>query len=361
MHDYFFHVAIEIFAETPTQCKQTETFAPLSVLPFFKALRPFTDSSGRRSSRDRSFDQRKEQSKPRSRPQTSAQPKQSNFDFPHSDSQDHRLDTISLEGSDMSNSVGAKVEVGSKQNIIEKGIGSAISGQHMKGRYEPLKGYEGAEGWGLVHLYRDSEETSGLYKESAYRSSDLWSDGARHTSAENPHPRPKDEDCTTLCILAVPSYMTPSDFLSWVGESTRSDVSHFRMVRTSRANRYMVLIKFKHGKRAREWQYEWNGRVFNSMEVSIRCPESFPCRTDPPPSLNLAMWSFSNQSNCFRPHHWSRMAASVHQRPAIRGCRTILSFRLQRLRSLWHPGRPPSSNFLPAPCALREWTKPRGY
>jgi BRCA1-associated protein len=61
--------------------------------------------------------------------------------------------------------------------------------------------------------------------------------------------------------------MSPSDFLGFVGEGTRDDVSHFRMIRTARANRYMVLMKFRSGKKAREWQKEWNGKVFNSMEV----------------------------------------------------------------------------------------------
>jgi BRCA1-associated protein len=78
-----------------------------------------------------------------------------------------------------------------------------------------------------------------------------------------------DEDCTTLCILAVPSYMSPSDFLGFVGEQTRDDVSHFRMIKTARANRYMVLMKFRSGRKARDWQREWNGKVFNSMEVSF--------------------------------------------------------------------------------------------
>jgi BRCA1-associated protein len=178
------------------------------------------------------------------------------------------LDNVVLEGADMSTKPEGIVNGGQKENIIEKGIGSAISGHHMKGRFEAIRGHDGAEGWGIVHLYRDSEETSGLYKDSAYRSSDLWSDGLRNPPSAKPHPPPRDEECTTLCILAVPSYMTPSDFLSWVGEGTRNEVSHFRMVRTSRANRYMVLMKFKNGKRAREWQYEWNGKVFNSMEVS---------------------------------------------------------------------------------------------
>jgi BRCA1-associated protein len=76
-----------------------------------------------------------------------------------------------------------------------------------------------------------------------------------------------DEDCSVLCILAVPSYLSPADFLGFVGEDTRDQVSHFRMIKTARANRYMVLMKFRDGKKAREWQKEWNGKVFNSMEV----------------------------------------------------------------------------------------------
>jgi BRCA1-associated protein len=30
----------------------------------------------------------------------------------------------------------------------------------------------------------------------------------------------------------------------------------------------MVLMKFRSGKKAKEWQKDWNGKVFNSMEVS---------------------------------------------------------------------------------------------
>ncbi|KAJ9610437.1 hypothetical protein H2200_005214 [Cladophialophora chaetospira] len=266
MPDYFFHVAIELVTTSPVHLKQVEDHPPPSILPFFKALRPFASSQGRRTSRDHSFDQKQDSSHHRGRVPTSAPPQQPHLEVSQSDSKDHRLDTIVLEGTDMSASSGGKMDSEAKENIIEKGIGSTISGQHMKGRFEPSQGSEGAEGWGIVHLYRDSEETSGLYKDSAYSSSDLWSDAVRNVPSGKPHPPPKDEDCTTVCILAVPSYMTPSDFLSWVGEDTRSEVSHFRMVRTSRANRYMVLMKFQNGKRAKEWQHEWNGKVFNSME-----------------------------------------------------------------------------------------------
>ena len=71
-----------------------------------------------------------------------------------------------------------------------------------------------------------------------------------------------------MCIPAVPSYLTPSDFLGFVGEKTREEVSHFRMVMTGRMNRYLVLMKFRDGNTARRWRKEWDGKVFNSMEVS---------------------------------------------------------------------------------------------
>jgi BRCA1-associated protein len=267
MPDYFFHVAIELLTVSSNGSQQAEKPNPPNIAPFFKALRPFIQTSPRRLSRDHSYDRRKDSPRPRLPPQNADPPSDAHVEVSASDTKDPRADKILLETTDMANLVEAKEGTTSSENIIGTGIGSAISGHHMKGRYEPLKGDNSAEGWGIVHLYRDSEETSGLYKDSAYRSSDLWSDSARNPPTGQPHPPPKDDDCTTLCILAVPSYMTPSDFLSWVGESTRGEVSHFRMVRTSRANRYMVLMKFKHGKRAREWQHEWNGRVFNSIEV----------------------------------------------------------------------------------------------
>ena len=269
MPDFFFHVAIELFTDPEFGSKQPDRLEPPSLSQFFKVLKPFTSSS-RRHSRDRSFDQKKDQNNNHTRPHPLAHDRLLSPGLPHSDSKDHRLDTIILEGTDMASHSNVPELPTTKDNIIEKGMGSAISGHHMKGRYEPLEGHNSAEGWGIVHLYRDSEETTGLYKESVYRSGDLWNSGLRNPPSGKPFPPPKDDECTTLCILAVPSYMTPSDFLSFVGEETRSEVSHFRMVRTSRANRYMVLMKFKNGKKAREWQHEWNGKIFNSMEVSSR-------------------------------------------------------------------------------------------
>lgn len=122
-------------------------------------------------------------------------------------------------------------------------------GLATKGKFIPSDLKNTEIGWGVVHLYRDGQETPGLYDEIDGTSKDF-----------------KEDQCTTLCILAVPSYMTPSDFLGFMGEQTREEVSHFRLIRTSRANKYMVLMKFREAQQAREWRKEWDGKAFNSME-----------------------------------------------------------------------------------------------
>jgi BRCA1-associated protein len=170
------------------------------------------------------------------------------------------------------------------------GINAGPRSHTTKARFDPLDagvadgaGLNNTElGWGIVHLYRDGEETPGL--------------GATSGISQSPTPVHKDEmgpqmaagkaelqfekhlDTTILCIPAVPSYMTPSDFLGWVGKKTQEEVSHFRMVMTGRMNRYLVLMKFRDAESARKWRQEWDGRVFGGLEVctyfSYRLPYS---------------------------------------------------------------------------------------
>ncbi|KAL8669963.1 MAG: hypothetical protein Q9168_005475 [Polycauliona sp. 1 TL-2023] len=137
-------------------------------------------------------------------------------------------------------------------------------GVATKGRFEAIKNEEDDVGWGVIRLFRDAEETPGLNDDATVSSHKVPRGSVKTGSVEQPSFR--DEDCTTLCILAVPSYLTPSDFLGFVGERTRDEVSHFRMIRTERGNRYMVLMKFRNGRTAREWRKEWNGKPFDSME-----------------------------------------------------------------------------------------------
>ncbi|KAL9103109.1 MAG: hypothetical protein Q9163_001820 [Psora crenata] len=147
---------------------------------------------------------------------------------------------------------------------IRNGISAGPGGLATKGRYEPCDPQDQNLGWGVVRLYKDAEETPGLYDEPMAPKSSRTSRPLSRNEEEKAKFR--DDDCTTLCILAVPSYLTPSDFLGFVGEKTRDEVSHFRMIRTERSNRYMVLMKFRKGKKAREWRRQWNGKAFDGME-----------------------------------------------------------------------------------------------
>lgn len=164
-------------------------------------------------------------------------------------------------------------------NLVAAGIGTDIlGGLRTRGHYIPLEGDVVDSIWGIVHLYRDTQDTPYL-NDDDYPTSLKGSAAAARNPVRSPLPanskdltaypfptQNQEEECKTLCILAVPSYLSPPDFLGFMGERTMDDVSHFRMIRTARVNRYMVLIKFRSGRKARDWQKEWNGKVFNSME-----------------------------------------------------------------------------------------------
>ena len=182
--------------------------------------------------------------------------------------QDWRYDKILIQDITMATEANTNKHEAGKDltRKITNGISAGSGGLATKGRYEPCDLDQEQLGWGVVRLYRDSEETPGLYDEPATAK---HSKAGRSVSRKETDGQPtfRDEDCTTLCILAVPSYLTPSDFLGFVGEKTRDVVSHFRMIRTERGNRYMVLMKFRNGKNARQWRREWNGKAFDGMEV----------------------------------------------------------------------------------------------
>lgn len=111
-------------------------------------------------------------------------------------------------------------------------------------------------GWGIVHFYRDGEETPSL--------------GAAAEEASDLENGDEQLDCTTVCIPAVPSYMSPGDFLGFVGEKWRSEISHCRLVMTTNMNKYLALLKFRDGDVAKKWRREFDGKVFNTMEVGAK-------------------------------------------------------------------------------------------
>lgn len=191
------------------------------------------------------------------------------------------------------------VPTGSEDNIVATGIGTDIlGGLRTKGRYIPIDQEVGDSVWGIVHLYRDVHESPYLAgndddyptylkgsaaaarhpieQQSGGASRAQSHSGGKGSADLEAYPFPvtasssgKEDECTTLCILAVPIYLSPPDFLGYVGQKTMDEVSHFRMIRTPRPNRYMVLMKFRSGAKAKAWQKEWNGQVFNNVEVCL--------------------------------------------------------------------------------------------
>jgi BRCA1-associated protein len=209
---------------------------------------------------------------------------------PASHTDDWRVGRIALQVIDMlSTASGERLQKGGTADVhISNGIGAGPGGLATKGRFEPSDVEEEDIGWGVVRLYRDSEETPGLYDDVPPVKSLKHGKHSRLGQLDQDPPF-RNEDCTTLCILAVPSYLTPSDFLGFVGDETRDEVSHFRMIRTERVNRYMVLMKFRNGRKAREWRKEWNGKAFNPMEVRHHTKRSTDLMLTLPSSLNTAM------------------------------------------------------------------------
>ncbi|KAK5079829.1 hypothetical protein LTR70_008896 [Exophiala xenobiotica] len=241
MPEYFYHIGIELFDHRSS--------SPVDLSRAFQALNPFV-SQQPRAARDHKFDSMR--SSHSSRPSLSTR---SPMRTVPSSLDDKRIDHVIVDAVD--------------GDDITPGIGTSLASARTRAAFAITEESDAGE-LGIVHLYRDADETPGLYQNTdRIPSTHLW-DGsatarARSTGSQHTKP-PKHEDCTILSILAVPSYMTPKDFLAYVGKDTRNAVSHFRMIRTSRLNRYMVLIKFKDGRFARQWQHDWNGKVFNSME-----------------------------------------------------------------------------------------------
>jgi BRCA1-associated protein len=136
-------------------------------------------------------------------------------------------------------------------------LGPMLGGASMMNKAEllHLRTKHTDVGWGVVHFYRDGDETPSL--------------GYMGENAEEGEDASEPVDCTTVCIPAVPAYMSPGDFLGFVGEKWRGDIIHCRMVMTSKMNRYLALLKFRDGDRAKKWRREFDGKVFNTMEVGL--------------------------------------------------------------------------------------------
>lgn len=112
---------------------------------------------------------------------------------------------------------------------------------------EPLKAK--LLGNGVVHLFRDFYE--GEAPEGKLP-------GVSHPG-----------DDTMLSILAVPTYYTASDVLGFIGDYYIEHMTHLRVLKSERPNRFLVLLKFKDAVKAAEFQYHYDGKPFNAMEPEM--------------------------------------------------------------------------------------------
>lgn len=125
--------------------------------------------------------------------------------------------------------------------VIDRPMGSIGPNKET---FEPLRARE--LGLGIIRLYRDFEaEESALLK-----TNQLSNQG----------------DDTMLSIIALPTYFTATDLLGFIGDYFMEFITHIRILKSEKPNRFLVLIKFSDIVKAAEFQYHFDGKQFNSME-----------------------------------------------------------------------------------------------
>lgn len=71
-----------------------------------------------------------------------------------------------------------------------------------------------------------------------------------------------------ICILSVPTSITVHDLLQFTGP-VNENIEHIRIVRSSKPNQYIALLKFRSQKSSDEFYNNFNGVQFNSIEPEI--------------------------------------------------------------------------------------------
>ncbi|KAH9888935.1 zf-UBP-domain-containing protein [Cubamyces lactineus] len=172
---------------------------------------------------------------------------------------DYRLGSIRIEWVDLSHmdATGGFKKVGSgkeREKLGQREPATAAFVPHSKSGSTNLPE-------GVVHIFRDYPKTSAAQSSTDGESSTFASAGQDEATQQ----RNIESDDVTLAVLAVPSWMTPSDFLAFVAPAA-DGIAHLRMIRDSAPNRSIVVVKFRDPAHAAEFAEEYNGKQFNSME-----------------------------------------------------------------------------------------------
>ncbi|KAJ1948797.1 hypothetical protein FBU59_001428 [Linderina macrospora] len=114
---------------------------------------------------------------------------------------------------------------------------------------------------GILRLFRSEQQISEPQPitNPAEASSSLPSrESSTPANAQTGRPR-------VLAVLAVPGYMTPTDFLSFVAPF-HDRIEHFRVLRDSSPNHYMIVMRFISSADADEFYQYYNGKTFSPLE-----------------------------------------------------------------------------------------------
>ncbi|SPO29449.1 uncharacterized protein UTRI_04822_B [Ustilago trichophora] len=124
--------------------------------------------------------------------------------------------------------------------------------------------------FGIVHLFRDKQEaTSSATPQQASRGTSS-SHAAASSSSSLENQIPEEDVGAVVAVLAVPSHLTASHFLSYIEPAVEA-ITHLRMVRDMHPNRCMVLIRFRDAKDAEDFHKMFNGQPFNAMDPQEIC------------------------------------------------------------------------------------------
>ncbi|EIN03806.1 zf-UBP-domain-containing protein [Punctularia strigosozonata HHB-11173 SS5] len=168
---------------------------------------------------------------------------------------DYRLGPISIDWMDIDQSSDVqqrKTSVSGKERQRQPTRGTATASFIERSRSKCGTTYLPE---GVVHVYRDSAPPHTVRDQEfpALPSSAIGN---------------ADVDGVMLGVLAVPSWMNPSDFLAFVAPAA-DGITHLRMIRDSAPNRSITVIKFRKASDAAEFAEAYNGKAFNSMEPEI--------------------------------------------------------------------------------------------
>ncbi|CAG8506569.1 526_t:CDS:2 [Scutellospora calospora] len=236
----------------------------------------------------------------------------SDFDKTH----DFRFGKIEIEWFD--NSDNSEI-ISDTENMSEKQKTKSSSDKAVipAGDFIPLKSGKTNISYGLLHLYRDPSEILlskddqsfiRVEKNNKNNSSKSISPDSKQTSIEKQEDFPEilNNDETILAVLAVPSFMSASDFLAFV-----APVQRF----------------FRHARAAWDFYRQFNGRPFSSMEpeichvVYIKSIE-FKSTSIPPDAFPFLHDPFipSTQNDTSKPNDQNQQSSVLYELPTCPVC-----------------------------------------